>query len=121
MVSNGFSGMLNMLNSDIKSKVEGLKESNYDSEDEYSQNGTSSNRHVQTFSNNINSFNKVIVSKFNNSNLLQKLNSESNEGDNEGWESLKMTSTCTNKYRGNSSGEIKKPLSPHIVKVYKKK
>ena len=120
-VGNGFSRMLNMLNLDIKSTVEGLKESNYDSDDEYKQNAISSNRHVQTVSNNIISFNKGIVRNFNDSNQLPKLNSESNDGDNDGCESLKMASTCTNKYRGNSSGEIKKPLSPHIVKVYKKK
>ena len=123
-VGNGFSRMLNMLNLDIKSTFDGLKDNNYESDDEF-RNTVTSKRHMKTFSNNIISLNKGINKNFNNSNMLPKVRNNSENNDNGleensvdilNNESGKMAATCTNKIRGDN----KKSLSPHIVKVFKK-
>ena len=121
-VGNGFSRMLNMLNLDIKNTVDGLKEKNYESDDD-NKNYISSNRHAKTLSNNIISLNKRTLQNFNKSNMLPNLTRnenvvktfDQNSADVIN-ESKKMASTCTNKYRD----ENKKYLSPDISKINKK-
>ena len=132
-VGNGFSRMLNMLNMDIKNTFDGLKENNYESDDESKLYETgrlkTSPTNFNNMSNNNQSYNNISKSKksFNRStmnnfekNALPKINTSKNkdegtleEHNNYNASTIQMAST-TGHIRNKDDNE------PHIVKVFRK-
>ena len=132
-VGNGFSRMLNMLNMDIKNTFDGLKENNYESDDESKLYETgrlkTSPTNFNNMSNNNQSYNNISKSKksFNRStmnnfekNALPKINTSKNkdegtleEHNNYNASTIQMAST-TGHIRNKDENE------PHIVKVFRK-
>ena len=135
-VGNGFSRMLNMLNIDIKNTFDGLKENNYESDDEskFYETGRlktspanfniSNNNNINNKSNNINSRSKKNINRstFNNydkNNALPKINTNKNKDEGTVDENNYNRSTMP---MASTTGHIKfkDENEPHIVKVFKK-
>ena len=130
-LGNGFSRMLNMLNLDVKNTFEGIKENNYDSDNEHSHfdkkrlmtsptnisNITSQNNNSK---NNKNNFNRSTVNNFGQNNALPKINMTlSKDEGNPNLKTFNMSSVqMTNK---SLPGKIQKDNDKlNIVKVFKK-
>ena len=135
-VGNGFSRMLNMLNIDIKNTFDGLKENNYESDDEskFYESGRlktspanfniSNINNLNNKSNNNNSRSKKNINRstFNNydkNNALPKISTSKNKDEgtvddnNYNRSTMPMASTT-------GHIKIKDENEPHIVKVFKK-
>ena len=139
-VGNGFSRMLNMLNMDIKNTFDGLKENNYESDDEskfYESgrlktspanfNNISNNNNTNNNSNNINiinnsrskkNLNRSTFNNFDKNNALPKINTKSKEegpfdDNNYNKSTMPMASTT-------GHIKLKDDNEPHIVKVFRK-
>ena len=138
-VGNGFSRMLNMLNMDIKNTFDGLKENNYESDDESKfyesgrlktspanfnlNNASNTNNNI---SNNNNSkakknFNRSTFNNFD-KNALPKINNKSRDEGTSDEHNNKYNNMSTMQM-GNTAGHIKykDDNEPHIVKVFRKK
>ena len=130
-LGNGFSRMLNMLNLDVKNTFEGIKENNYDSDNEHSHfdkkrlmtsptnisNITSQNNNSK---NNKNNFNRSTINNFGQNNALPKINMTlSKDEGNPNLKTFNMSSVqMTNK---SLPGKIQKDNDKlNIVKVFKK-
>ena len=124
-VGNGFSRMLNMLNLDVKNTFEGIKENNYDS-DNNSEHMNFDKKRLMTspVNNSINTNNNSKINNYNRSTLnnfgqnnLPKINMTLNKE--EGFSNFNMSSyQMTNK---SLQGKNKKDKNqPNIVKIYKK-
>ena len=130
-VGNGFSRMLNMLNMDIKNTFDGLKENNYESDDEtkFYESGrlktspvnfsnTSNNGNIGNNSKSKKNLNRSTFNNFDKSNALPKINNKSkDEGTiddhNYNMSTMQMASTTGNiKHKDENK--------PHIVKVFRK-
>ena len=136
-VGNGFSRMLNMLNIDIKNTFDGLKENNYESDDEskFYETGrlktspanfniSNNNNNINNKSNNINSRSKKNINRstFNNydkNNALPKINTNKSKDEGTVDENNYNRSTMP---MASTTGHIKfkDENEPHIVKVFKK-
>ena len=137
-VGNGFSRMLNMLNMDIKNTFDGLKENNYESDDESKfyesgrlktspanfnlNNASNTNNNI---SNNNNSkakknFNRSTFNNFD-KNALPKINNKSRDEGTSDEHNNKYNNMSTMQM-GNTAGHIKykDDNEPHIVKVFRK-
>ena len=139
-VGNGFSRMLNMLNMDIKNTFDGLKENNYESDDEskfYESgrlktspanfNNISNNNNTNNNSNNINiinnsrskkNLNRSTFNNFDKNNALPKINTKNKEegafdDNNYNKSTMPMASTT-------GHIKLKDDNEPHIVKVFRK-
>ena len=131
-VGNGFSRMLNMLNMDIKNTFDGLKENNYESDDETkmyesgrlktspvnfnntsNNNGNVSNNNSKSKKN----FNRSTFNNSDKSNVLPKINRSKDDGINDdlnyNMSTMPMASTTGNIKHKDNDG-------PHIVKVFRK-
>ena len=124
-VGNGFSRMLNMLNLDVKNTFEGIKENNYDSDNNSEHMNFDKKRLMTSPVNNsintnnnskINNYNRSTLNNFGQSNL-PKINMTLNKE--EGISNFNMSSyQMTNK---SLQGKNKKDKNqPNIVKIYKK-
>ena len=143
-VGNGFSRMLNMLNMDIKNTFDGLKENNYESDDESklfdSGRLKTSPAKFNNLSNNLNSnnnnninitnasktkknFNRSTMNNFDKRNALPKINnnnSKNNEGSSYEEHVQNNMSTMPMANTPKEHIKIKDEDGPHIVKVFKK-
>ena len=132
-VGNGFSRMLNMLNMDIKNTFDGLKENNYESDDESKfyesgrmktspANFNISNNNGNTSNNNSKSkknFNRSTLNNFDKNSLPKISKSKNKEGANN--DDLSYN-TNTMQMSSSTGGHIKYKDNnePHIVKVFRK-
>ena len=130
-LGNGFSRMLNMLNLDIKNTFEGIKENNYDSDNEHTHfdkkrlmtsptNISNINNQNNNSKNNKNRFNRSTVNNFGQNNALPKINMAlSKDEGNINLKTFNMSSVqMTNK---STQGNIQKENDKlNIIKVFKK-
>jgi chromosome segregation ATPase len=124
-VGNGFSRMLNMLNLDVKNTFEGIKENNYDSDNNSEHMNFDKKRLMTSPVNNsintnnnskINNYNRSTLNNFGQSNL-PKINMTLNKE--EGISNFNMSSyQMTNKSLQEKNKKDKN--QPNIVKIYKK-
>ena len=130
-IGNGFSRMLNMLNLDIKNTFEGIKENNYDSDNEHNNNQFDKKRLMTSPVNNSittqnnsknknNNFNRSTLNNFGKSNALPQINMtlSRDEGNNKdknfNMSSMQMTNL-------NVHGRNKKDKNQlNMVKTFKK-
>ena len=143
-VGNGFSRMLNMLNMDIKNTFDGLKENNYESDDEskmfdsgrlktspakfnnlsnniVTNSSNTNNNVVNNTSKSKKNFNRSTINNFEKGTELPKINTtnKNNEGNidenvHKNMSTMPMSNTMTEHIK------IKDDNGPHIVKVFKK-
>ena len=143
-VGNGFSRMLNMLNMDIKNTFDGLKENNYESDDEskmfdsgrlktspakfnnlsnniVTNSSNTNNNVVNNTSKSKKNFNRSTMNNFEKGTELPKINTtnKNNEGNidenvHKNMSTMPMSNTMTEHIK------IKDDNGPHIVKVFKK-
>ena len=129
-VGNGFSRMLNMLNLDIKNTFEGIKENNYDSDNEHNTNNFDKKRLMtspvnnsitaQNHSKNKNNFNRSTLNNFGKTNALPQINmtlskDEGNTKDkNFNMSSLQMTNMSVHGRNNKDKNQL------NIVKTFKK-
>ena len=139
-VGNGFSRMLNMLNMDIKNTFDGLKENNYESDDEskfyesgrlktspanFNLNNASNTNNNISNNNNSKSKKNFNRSTFNNfdKNTLPKINNNKSRDEGTSDEHNNKFNNMSTMQMGNTDGHIKykDDNEPHIVKVFRKK
>ena len=129
-VGNGFSRMLNMLNLDIKNTFEGIKENNYDSDNEHlnfdkkrlmtSPVNNTINTQNNSRNNKNNNFNRCTLNNFGPNNALPKINIALSKDDgnikdkNFNASSLQMTNKSMNVKNNVDKNKL------NIVKVFKK-
>ena len=129
-VGNGFSRMLNMLNLDIKNTFEGIKENNYDSDNEHlnfdkkrlmtSPVNNTINTQNNSRNNKNNNFNRSTLNNFGPNNALPKINIALSKDDgiikdkNFNASSLQMTNKSMNVKNNVDKNKL------NIVKVFKK-
>ena len=129
-VGNGFSRMLNMLNLDIKNTFEGIKENNYDSDNEHlnfdkkrlmtSPVNNTINTQNNSRNNKNNNFNRSTLNNFGPNNALPKINIALSKDDgnikdkNFNVSSLQMTNKSMNVKNNVDKNKL------NIVKVFKK-
>ena len=129
-VGNGFSRMLNMLNLDIKNTFEGIKENNYDSDNEHlnfdkkrlmtSPVNNTINTQNNSRNNKNNNFNRSTLNNFGPNNALPKINLALSKDDgnikdkNFNASSLQMTNKSMNVKNNVDKNKL------NIVKVFKK-
>ena len=129
-VGNGFSRMLNMLNLDVKNTFEGIKENNYDSDNEHSSfdkkrlmtspiNNSITNQNNNS-RNNKNNYNRSTLNNFGQSNALPKIKLTLSKDD--GNVNQKNFNTSSHQMANKSlPSKIKKDNNKmNIVKVFKK-
>ena len=145
-VGNGFSRMLNMLNMDIKNTFDGLKENNYESDDESkmfdsgrlktspakfnnlsnniitnSSNNTNTNNNIaNNASKTKKNFNRSTMNNFEKGTELPKINTNKNIDGNIDENAHKNMSTMPMANTMTDHIKIKDDNGPHIVKVFKK-
>ena len=132
-VGNGFSRMLNMLNMDIKNTFDGLKENNYESDDESKlyetgrlktsptnfNNTSNNNQNYNNISKSKKSFNRSTMNNFE-KNTLPKINISKNKD--EGTSEEHNNYNTSTIQMSNTAGHIrnKDENEPHIVKIFRK-
>ena len=132
-VGNGFSRMLNMLNMDIKNTFDGLKENNYESDDESKlyetgrlktsptnfNNISNINQNYNNISKSKKSFNRSTMNNFE-KNTLPKINTNKNKD--EGTSEEHNNYNTSTIQMSNTAGHIrnKDENEPHIVKIFRK-
>ena len=129
-VGNGFSRMLNMLNLDIKNTFEGIKENNYDSDNEHtnfdkkrlmtSPVNNDINTQNNSRNNKNNNFNRSTLNNFGPSNALPKINMTISKDDlnikdkNYNTSTMQLTSKSINGKNNLDKNKL------NIVKIFKK-